>query len=488
MIKFQHLLLSMRFPFLQHTHTALFCCFILLGMYQNTWAQISITPSDLPQIGTNLWTKTQALPQNINAGIADALTAQIWDFSSLQSPTLNKVMFVANENAAQSPFPAATFKRSGSIASLLGFEFDFGTGGFALPDADAYYSKDAQGNVRIEGLWFDTSQFGIGQESIVIDSDPAYRFWSVGSLNDQWQSEAEMVARIYFDSAYYQIKIDLQNQSQIDAFGTLTLPNSSPTEVLRYNEDIEAHITTGVFVELIPGFPIPVPEELIQNIIPLPYLDTLVYVQSLRFWAKDEGYPLATLNYQKTDSTSNLLSVEYIYQAPPASAAFTYTANEEYCYEIYFNAEENNTEEVQYQWAFGDGSGSQQMNPSHIYTANGDYEVTLIVENLSGERDTLQQIIQLDCITDGINNIAGGQAAFGIAQNPVYQQLHLQNVEAGTLEIGDMQGKTWYHIPVENAAHWQYDISGLPVGLYRITLHRPKQAPAASSSLLFYKN
>jgi gliding motility-associated-like protein len=50
----------------------------------------------------------------------------------------------------------------------------------------------------------------------------------------------------------------------------------------------------------------------------------------------------------------------------------------------------NNTTAVQtYYWDFGDGANSNQQNPSHTYTKEGDYTVKLFVTNPSGCTDSL---------------------------------------------------------------------------------------------------
>lgn len=46
---------------------------------------------------------------------------------------------------------------------------------------------------------------------------------------------------------------------------------------------------------------------------------------------------------------------------------------------------------VQWQWNFGDGSTSSQQNPSHIYTSYGNFDVQLVVTNISGCTDTLKK-------------------------------------------------------------------------------------------------
>lgn len=46
---------------------------------------------------------------------------------------------------------------------------------------------------------------------------------------------------------------------------------------------------------------------------------------------------------------------------------------------------------VSWSWDFGDGNTSNQQNPTHVYTAYGNYAVQLIVTNASGCTDTLRR-------------------------------------------------------------------------------------------------
>ena len=45
---------------------------------------------------------------------------------------------------------------------------------------------------------------------------------------------------------------------------------------------------------------------------------------------------------------------------------------------------------VAYQWLFGDGTGSNQPRPSHVYTSRGSFDVTLIATGANGCSDTLK--------------------------------------------------------------------------------------------------
>lgn len=69
-------------------------------------------------------------------------------------------------------------------------------------------------------------------------------------------------------------------------------------------------------------------------------------------------------------------------------------------------------------WDFGDGTSSALQNPSHSYSSDGTYSVTLIVDNGSGCADTLQKGNYIVIATQtGINNLISN-AAITITPNP----------------------------------------------------------------------
>ncbi|MDG1798391.1 MAG: PKD domain-containing protein, partial [Flavobacteriales bacterium] len=51
-----------------------------------------------------------------------------------------------------------------------------------------------------------------------------------------------------------------------------------------------------------------------------------------------------------------------------------------------------------YEWNFGDSSSSTISNPTNMYQNNGQYLVTLRIENIFGCKDTMEQIINLDTV------------------------------------------------------------------------------------------
>ena len=73
-----------------------------------------------------------------------------------------------------------------------------------------------------------------------------------------------------------------------------------------------------------------------------------------------------------------------------------------------------------YYWNFGDGSGSSNINPAHIYTLPGDYTVELVVTDLFGCSDTLieQSFVQvLGPIADASASLLGGCEGIEISIN-----------------------------------------------------------------------
>ncbi len=76
---------------------------------------------------------------------------------------------------------------------------------------------------------------------------------------------------------------------------------------------------------------------------------------------------------------------------------------------------------VTYLWDFGVGNTSTEENPVATYPFDGDYTVSLTVENACG-RDTIEKVI--DVIKLGFGDITGTQIVIG--PNPVSEQLWLK--------------------------------------------------------------
>jgi PKD repeat protein len=56
---------------------------------------------------------------------------------------------------------------------------------------------------------------------------------------------------------------------------------------------------------------------------------------------------------------------------------------------------------VTWSWTFGDGTTSSLQNPSHTYTANGNYQVCLVIATANGCTNTYCDSININCIQPG---------------------------------------------------------------------------------------
>jgi len=54
---------------------------------------------------------------------------------------------------------------------------------------------------------------------------------------------------------------------------------------------------------------------------------------------------------------------------------------------------DNSEHAVSYYWNFGDGGSSSEENPKHIYTKGGNYNVTLRVNNATGESTITKTVV-----------------------------------------------------------------------------------------------
>jgi len=87
---------------------------------------------------------------------------------------------------------------------------------------------------------------------------------------------------------------------------------------------------------------------------------------------------------------------------PDIPSAFTYTVSEDTGTVTFINVSEG---AQKYEWNFGDGQSSTEINPIKTYTASGTYTVTLKASNLAGASDTSEdqitiQIKEADCVAE----------------------------------------------------------------------------------------
>ncbi|MGE0637712.1 MAG: PKD domain-containing protein, partial [Bacteroidia bacterium] len=94
------------------------------------------------------------------------------------------------------------------------------------------------------------------------------------------------------------------------------------------------------------------------------------------------------------DTTSCIHSEIENFTITDPLAAFV-AANSSGCGPLTVNFTESSTDAVAWYWDFGDGSTTTEQNPTHIYTVQGTYDVSLTITDLNGCSDTL---INLDMV------------------------------------------------------------------------------------------
>jgi len=94
-----------------------------------------------------------------------------------------------------------------------------------------------------------------------------------------------------------------------------------------------------------------------------------------------------------------------------------------------------------YLWQFGDGNSSLLNNPTHIYTQNGNYLVSLIVQNDCGS-DTTGKWIEVSTV--GFETISPDDASILIYPNPFQNYFTITGLQSNLLtgiQLFDMQGR-----------------------------------------------
>jgi uncharacterized repeat protein (TIGR03803 family) len=163
-------------------------------------------------------------------------------------------------------------------------------------------------------------------------------------------------------------------------------------------------------------------------------------------------------------SSSSINLTSYLYPV----ANFTYS--------IFLNTTtftNTSTNGTAYQWYFGDGNVSTLMNPTHTYSHDSTYTITLIVTNPCGA-DTVRYTITLT----GINEINVSNS-FYIFPNPANNQVKISfssdREESYNVRLIDVTGRTIItdnQIAVSGDDHYLMDVSTIARGVYIVSLQK----------------
>jgi PKD repeat protein len=138
-----------------------------------------------------------------------------------------------------------------------------------------------------------------------------------------------------------------------------------------------------------------------------------------------------------------------------------------------FSIQNPNDGVVTWRWSFGDGTSSNDRNVTHTYPAPGKYEVCLYIKtNLGCETKICKYII-----------IQGEpKPILQLTPNPVSSVLHTVFVSAYpeqvTINVYNANGillKTFTRAAVQGTNAWEFDVAGLPAGIYSVVVKSPHQ-------------
>lgn len=346
-------------------------------------AQISITDADMPVVGDTMLAYQDTSLAGFSIGQSGA--NRTWNFSTLQPEKQVTTYAVA---PASTPY-AADFPNANLVLTN---------------DFNAYlYYRNTTGALKAEG--FASVDPNLGTVSVNFNPIP-----------DQYQFPTEYLENFSGSSGFVEAKpfnqlppnIQQQINSALSSFPGATVSQVRVTFTSNYKDTIDAWgaVTTpiGTYEALrrkrIENSNTKIEAQVALVFPPTPFWYEVANVPSTtteHSWlAKNTKMPLVTLGY---DSLRNVISASYSATPPLPNADFTWT-NPSGGLVTFTDATTNNP--LDWAWDFGDGGTSTQQNPSHIYAANGKYNVCLTVSNVSGQ-DVFCDSVDVTNITAGNN-------------------------------------------------------------------------------------
>lgn len=126
----------------------------------------------------------------------------------------------------------------------------------------------------------------------------------------------------------------------------------------------------------------------------------------------------------------------------------------------------NSINATDYLWDFNDGSTSITPNPTHIFSAPGLYDISLISNNCNHSDTVVNSVTVLNT---GINENAI-TSDFAIFPNPATDIIKIQTLNENNLlthiELKNTLGETVFSKKIEYAVNFNIDTQGLPKGYY----------------------
>ena len=157
----------------------------------------------------------------------------------------------------------------------------------------------------------------------------------------------------------------------------------------------------------------------------------------------------------------------------PPVAGFTYT---QFGFDASFVNLSSN--ELQWNWQFGDGQGSTLSQPHHTWQRAGTYVVTLIVSNACASDTLIDTLIIGGVLTDPLISEAKWEIFPNPAQDKVEVRLQVEQSENYSIKIYDALGRLVLDTPAELVAQeksWQLNIGEWTKGAYQVVLYNSQK-------------
>lgn len=140
-----------------------------------------------------------------------------------------------------------------------------------------------------------------------------------------------------------------------------------------------------------------------------------------------------------------------------------------------------NDHPVSWRWTFGDGTAATGQQVVHNFAAGGQYNVCLNIRTDLGCETRICKTITLP---------TSGSAQLSLSPNPVVNVLHAvfqstlqETVIISIFNANGVQVRSYTRAATAGTNTWDFDLSGLPSGIYSMVIHSPGQLATA----IFFK-
>jgi hypothetical protein len=160
-----------------------------------------------------------------------------------------------------------------------------------------------------------------------------------------------------------------------------------------------------------------------------------------------------------------------INQAPNLTANFNTNSDTIYINEGGLLTTTNTSQNAHYfQWNFGDGNGSITYNPSHNYSAIGEYQIELVASNINCTASDFKNVVVLDAtnITTSIQN--NQKESFSIIQlgNGEFQ-INSENLKSKIIQVVSINGSNIMNTTTNNQ-NYNFSLNNYASGIYIINV------------------